>query len=231
MATINGTAGDDTLNGTNSADLIFGFGGNDILFGNGGNDQLDGGTGADAMSGGTGNDIYFVDDVGDTVIEASGEGTDQVRTTLAAYALGANVEKLRFIGSGSFTGTGNDLNNEIQGGASNDILYGGVGYDYLIGGGGDDSLYGGADGDTLDGGTGADYMEGNDGDDVYIVDNAGDTVVEAAGEGIDHVYTTLPSTRSPTSRECQLEQLLGQFHRAPATRSTTSSPAAAAPTR
>jgi Ca2+-binding RTX toxin-like protein len=191
MATINGTAGDDTLNGTNSADLIFGFGGNDILFGNGGNDQLDGGIGADAMSGGTGNDIYFVDDVGDTVTEASGEGTDQVRTTLAAYTLGLNVEKLRFMGTGSFTGTGNDLNNEIQGGASNDFLYGGIGYDYLIGGGGDDSLYGGADGDTLDGGTGADYMEGNGGDDVYTVDNVGDTVVEAAGEGIDHVYSTV----------------------------------------
>src|ERR1044072_411552 len=107
MAVINGTAGEDTLNGTNSADQIFGFGGNDILFGNGGSDQLDGGIGADTMSGGTGNDIYFVDDVGDNVIEAAGQGTDQVRTTLAAYALGADVEKLRFMGSGSFTGTGN----------------------------------------------------------------------------------------------------------------------------
>jgi serralysin len=193
MATINGTAGDDTLNGTNSADLIFGFGGNDILFGNGGNDQLDGGIGADAMSGGTGNDIYFVDDLGDSVTEASGEGTDQVRTTLAAYALGADVEKLRFMGSGSFTGTGNGLSNEIEGGASADILSGGAGYDYLIGRGGSDSLYGGADGDTLDGGSGADYMEGNSGDDVYLVDDSGDTVVEAAGEGIDLVYTTLAS--------------------------------------
>ena len=193
MATINGTAGDDTLNGTNSADLIFGFGGNDTLNGNGGSDQLDGGTGADTMSGGTGNDIYFVDDVGDSVIEAAGQGTDEVRTTLAAYALGANVEKLRFTGTGSFTGTGNELNNEIQGGGSDDTLYGGDGWDYLIGSGGSDSLYGGADGDVLDGGNGADYLEGNDGDDVYLVDNAGDTVVEASGEGTDLVYTTLAS--------------------------------------
>jgi len=193
MATINGTAGDDTLNGTNSADQIFGLGGNDILFGNGGSDQLDGGTGADTMTGGTGNDIYFVDDVGDSVIEASGEGTDQVRTTLAAYALGANVEKLRFIGSGSFTGTGNELNNEVEGGASADILYGGDGWDYLIGRGGSDTLYGGADGDTLDGGAGADQMEGNEGDDVYLVDDVGDVVVELSGEGTDLVYTTLAS--------------------------------------
>ena len=193
MAVINGTAGDDTLNGTNSADQIFGFGGNDILFGNGGSDQLDGGIGADTMSGGTGNDVYFVDDVGDSVIEASGEGTDQVRTTLASYALGANVEKLLFTGAGGFTGTGNDLNNEIEGGGSNDILSGGIGWDYLIGRGGSDTLYGGADGDTLDGGAGADQLEGNDGDDVYLVDNAGDNVVELTGEGTDLVYTTLAS--------------------------------------
>lgn len=193
MATITGTSGDDTLNGTSGADLIFGLAGNDILNGNGGNDQLDGGTGADTMSGGTGNDIYFVDDVGDSVIELSAQGNDQVRTTLAAYALGSNVEKLLFNGSGSFTGTGNELSNEIQGGASDDILYGNDGYDTLIGSGGADSLYGGADGDVLDGGSGADYLEGNSGDDVYLVDNAGDSVVEAASEGTDQVYTTLSS--------------------------------------
>jgi Ca2+-binding RTX toxin-like protein len=191
MAIINGTSGDDTLNGTSSADQIFGFAGNDILNGNGGNDQLDGGTGADTMSGGTGNDTYYVDDAGDSVIEASGEGTDTVRTTLASYALTANVEHLRFTGSGSFTGTGNDLNNEIYGGSSSDTLYGGNGYDYLTGNGGDDYLYGGADGDVLSGGTGADYMEGNAGDDVYLVDNVGDSVVELSGEGIDEVYATL----------------------------------------
>jgi Ca2+-binding RTX toxin-like protein len=191
MAIINGTSGDDTLNGTSSHDQIFGFGGNDILNGNGGNDTLDGGAGADTMTGGIGNDIYIVDDIGDSVVEAAGEGIDQVRTTLAAYALGADVEKLRFMGSGGFTGTGNDLGNEIQGGASDDTLSGGDGYDYLIGSGGSDTLYGGADGDTLDGGSGADYLEGNAGDDVYLVDNAGDTVVEASGEGTDLVYTTL----------------------------------------
>jgi Ca2+-binding RTX toxin-like protein len=191
MATINGTSGDDTLNGTSSADLIFGFAGNDILNGNGGNDQLDGGTGADTMSGGTGSDIYFVDDAGDSVIEASGQGNDEVRTTLAAYTLTDNVEKLRFTGSGSFTGTGNDLSNEIYGGSSDDTLSGGDGWDTLNGGGGDDTLSGGNDGDVLIGGTGDDYMEGNDGDDVYIVDSSGDTVVELSGEGIDHVYTSL----------------------------------------
>ncbi|HYI64993.1 MAG TPA: calcium-binding protein [Allosphingosinicella sp.] len=201
MATITGTSGDDTLNGTSSADLIFGLGGNDILNGNGGNDQLDGGTGADTMSGGTGSDIYFVDDAGDTVIEASGQGNDEVRTTLAAYALTADVERLKFTGSGSFTGTGNDLSNEITGGTSNDTLYGGDGHDTLVGGGGDDTLYGEEGHDTLIGGTGSDTMVGGDGNDVYIVDSTGDTVTEAAGEGTDQVFTSLATYVLPDEIE------------------------------
>jgi Ca2+-binding RTX toxin-like protein len=191
MATINGTSGDDTLTGTSSSDQIFGLDGNDTLNGGGGNDQLNGGTGADTMAGGTGSDIYFVDNVGDSVLENSGEGNDEVRTTLAAYALTANVEKLKFTGTGSFTGTGNDLNNDITGGTSGDTLSGGDGWDQLYGGGGNDTLLGGADGDVLSGGAGDDYMEGGTGDDVYIVDSASDSVVEASGEGLDHIYTYL----------------------------------------
>lgn len=193
MAIFNGTAGNDTINGTSGSDQIFGLGGDDTLNGLGGNDTLDGGTGMDTMTGGTGNDTYIVDDAGDVVIEASGQGTDTVRTTLASYTLGSDVEKLRFIGSGSFTGTGNDLHNEIEGGGSADTLTGGDGFDYLIGRGGDDILDGGNDGDTMDGGAGADDMEGNGGDDVYLVDNVGDTVTEQSNEGVDWVYVALAS--------------------------------------
>lgn len=193
MAIINGTGGNDTLNGTNSSDTINGLGGDDTLFGNGGSDTLDGGTGADTMSGGTGNDTYIVDDVNDSVIENSGEGNDTVRTSLASYALTANVEDLRYTGAGNFTGTGNDLNNYIYGAGGSDTLSGGDGHDTLTGNGGDDSLYGGVGHDVLSGGTGADYLEGNDGNDVYVVDNVGDSVVEASGEGTDEVYSFLAS--------------------------------------
>jgi Ca2+-binding RTX toxin-like protein len=127
------------------------------------------------------------------VNENSGEGTDTVRTTLAAYALTANVEHLRFIGVGNFTGTGNELNNDITGGGGNDTLSGGDGHDQLYGNGGDDSLYGGVGHDLLSGGSGADYMEGNDGNDAYIVDDIGDVVAEASGEGVDIVYSNLAS--------------------------------------
>ena len=48
----------------------------------------------------------------------------------------------------------------------------------------------GAD-NVLDGGEGADRMSGGAGNDTYIVDHAGDTVVEIAGDGIDSVRASV----------------------------------------
>ena len=62
-----------------------------MIYGNAGNNILDGGAGADVMVGGAGNDTYFVDNVGDVVIENAGEGNDAVFST-AHYGLSANVE-------------------------------------------------------------------------------------------------------------------------------------------
>ncbi|MBX5198241.1 RTX toxin, partial [Rhizobium sp. NZLR10] len=136
-----------------------------------GNDTLNGGTGADALIGGAGDDTYIVDNAGDIVTDAA--GTDTVRTTLASYTLGSDLENLTYIGTAAFVGTGNDLDNTIMGGAANDTLSGGVGND------------------TLNGGAGADSLIGGEGNDTYIVDNAGDLVTEAADNGIDTVRTTL----------------------------------------
>ena len=72
--------------------------------------MLDGGAGADTMSGGAGNDTYVVDDAGDVVTEAAGEGTDTVRARVS-YTLGANVENLTLTGTGAINGTGNALDN------------------------------------------------------------------------------------------------------------------------
>jgi Ca2+-binding RTX toxin-like protein len=132
--TIIGGAGNDILNGG---------AGNDVLRGNDGSDLLFGGAGVDLMFGGDGNDFYYVDDVADVVTELAGEGADLVRTTLSSYTLGASVEHLVYIGAGSFTGTGNDLNNTLIGGDGNDSLNADAGNDVLIGGQGDDTLTGG----------------------------------------------------------------------------------------
>ena len=56
-----------------------------------------------ALAGGIGKDTYRVDDAGDVVIElADGGSSDRVTTTLASYTLDDNVERLTFIGTGSF---------------------------------------------------------------------------------------------------------------------------------
>jgi Ca2+-binding RTX toxin-like protein len=183
--TLNGDAGNDTLTGDNGADTLNGGADFDFLYGNAGNDTLDGGTGADLMVGGTEHDTYFVDDAGDVVTENAGEGTDTVKTTLSSYLLGAGLEKLIFIGTGDFVGTGNGLNNTIAGGSGNDTLNG------LGGSAGSDTLNGGWGNDTLNGGIGADTMNGGGDHDTYIVDNAGDIVYEAASQGIDTVQTNL----------------------------------------
>lgn len=59
---------------------------------------------------------------------------------------------------------------------------------------GDDVLYGNLGGDTLDGGLGADMMFGGAGDDIYMVDDRKDVVVEAAGEGVDTIYSSADHT-------------------------------------
>ena len=90
--------------------------------------------------------------------ELAGQGKDKVKTALASYTLGANVEDLEFTNAGSHTGTGNNLNNT------------------LIGNNGIDTLIGGAGNDTLDGGEDLDILKGGIGDDTYVIDIVGGTI-------------------------------------------------------
>jgi Ca2+-binding RTX toxin-like protein len=177
--TITGGAGNDTLNS---------MAGDDILNGGAGNDVLNGGAGSETMAGGAGNDNYGVIGL-DVVTELAGEGIDAVYTTNGNYTLGGNLENLVYVGSGAFTGTGNELANTITGGAGNDTLNGMASNDVLNGGNGNDTLNGGAGNDTLNGGAGSETMAGGAGNDNYGVIGL-DVVTELAGEGIDTVYTT-----------------------------------------
>ena len=172
-----GTAGADSYTGGDGADTLAGAAGDDIL---------NGGLGADTMTGGLDNDTYYVDDAGDVVIENAGEGDDTIIASLS-YSLLANFENLTLTGSADLNGTGNSVANILTGNDGANVLDGGDGADRLFGGLGNDQLIGGLGGDLLDGGAGADQMAGGSGDDTYVVDDAGDTITELGGEGVDRV--------------------------------------------
>jgi Ca2+-binding RTX toxin-like protein len=197
---LNGLGGADTLRGGAGNDDLNGGDGDDKLFGDAGNDVLNGQVGADEMWGGNGNDTFVVNIASDIVVESADQGTDTVRTMLAAYTAGNHVENITYVnsanngaGTAAFTGTGNGLDNVITGGTNNDTLTGNDGNDTLLGGAGNDTLIGGAGNDILDGGTGNDSMTGGIGNDTYYVDdvtNPADTIIENAGEGSDTVIST-----------------------------------------
>lgn len=167
--------------------------GNDVIWTSAGNDWLDGGTGADAMAGGAGDDTYTVDSALDGVTELTGQGKDLVITSVS-YTLAANIENMTLTGAGTISGTGNELNNVIEGNDAGNTLTGAGGDDSLIGGAGADALLGGTGNDWLDGGGGADQLSGGVGDDTYLVDSPGDTVIELAGAGTDLIMASLSYT-------------------------------------
>lgn len=160
--------GDDTIivgAGYTSVIGISSGGGNDVLTSGSGNDQLNGGGGIDTMRGGAGNDLYFVDDAGDQVIELAGAGIDTV-SAQGDFTLSGNVENLTLGGAG--TGTGNALGNRIEGSFYDDVLRGMAGSDTLYGYIGNDRLEGGTGSDRLQGGIGTDTLVGGAGGDRFV---------------------------------------------------------------
>lgn len=133
----------------------WGNGLDNTIIGNASNNVIDGRSGADAMSGGDGNDSYYVDNIGDQVIETSGNGDDIVYSTVN-FILGDHVERLNLTGSANVNATGNALDNIIRGNSG---------------------------ANTITGGLGADVMTGGSGNDVFVF-NTGDTLMGAARDRV-----------------------------------------------
>lgn len=95
-------------------------------------------------------------------------GIDTVITDVT-WTLGANIENLILTGTASIDGTGNSLANRITGNTGDN---------------------------ALDGAGGADWLGGGAGNDSYVIDDAGDVVVEAFDAGIDDVRASVSCTLS-----------------------------------
>jgi Ca2+-binding RTX toxin-like protein len=169
--TLYGGNGNDYLDGDSDSDKMYGGTGNDELNGGGGDDTLNGESGIDTMLGGTGSDSYYVDNIGDLIIENLYEGRDLVNS-LVSYTLGNTLEDLTLVGITNLNGTGNSLNNRIVGNNSMNILTGQAGNDILT---------------------------GANGNDVYIVDADVDLGFDTINEGITGGIDTL-DFRSTTNK-------------------------------
>lgn len=169
-----------------------------------------GGAGNDTLSGGAGDDTFnfgaeYTDGCGFDIIDG-GAGYDSVSmrgvrshyviawqdaTTVTITAIDGSermtltsVEQVVFAKPPPQVASAGD--DVYAGGAGDDVFDGLAGNDVLSGNGGNDALSGGSGDDYLDGGTGADTLTGGAGNDIYIVDDAGDVVVET-GTGLSEI--------------------------------------------
>lgn len=200
-----GGDGDDWLMGGSGNDVLLGGAGNDMLFARTGNDVLNGGTGQDRYFGGGGNDTFYIDDLGDRVVDG-GAGYDRAKIAtdlggelaIGGWSLVERVvghsgqDRINATGIGhSVTLAGGDGDDSLTGGDQGDTLFGGAGHDMLNGAAGDDALIGAAGNDRLNGGTGNDFYLGGAGADVFAwSDGFGRDVVKDYTDGVDRLDFT-----------------------------------------
>jgi len=189
-----GSYHNDTITGNDESNDLYGLSGNDNLRGGGGvdglagdegDDNLVGGGGADYLEGGNGDDTVDYGSSPATVFPLRGFVISWgVTVDLSAnQAYWGDAEGDTFSGIENVSGSYYD--DTLTGTDGRNLLYGHVGTDRLSGLGGDDTLIGGEGSDTMIGGLG---------NDTYYVDDAGDSITEYGGQGIDEVRTMVSWT-------------------------------------
>ena len=201
---VHGSGGDDFIFLGAGAQAAFGDGGNDIIVaqrGGAGSSYIIGGGGGDdiiigdglaglvaSFSGDLADYAGMIDGAGRLVLtdrrEGSPDGTDRIAGASQLAFADRTLTVGQFLGefiTATFVGTDNaDL---LAANPSQAVFAWGLG--------GNDQLNGGPREDLLDGGAGADSLAGGPGDDLYLVDHAGDVVIENDAAGNDEVRTSL----------------------------------------
>jgi serralysin len=180
----NSTAGKDVYDfAKNSKPVlsIYDAGGNDTLDLSGfvSNSKIDLNPGAFSSAGGSG--IVPLDELKAKGLRPANYTEAQYTALRAAYNAPDGMLK-----DNISIAYGTIVENAV-GGTGNDTIVGNSVANVLTGNAGNDVINGAAGNDTLIGGIGADMMGGGTGDDLIFVDDAGDVVVEQAGEGTDTV--------------------------------------------
>ena len=176
----------DVINGDANNNYFDGRAGDDILSGGAGHDVIQGGAGSDELRGGTGNDTLIAD-LDDSVIDG-GEDSDiraQQYDDFDTVQINETADLTVRVSDSSATITDGTrtveaINAErIATGTGDDTLLG-DGYDnQLSGGAGDDILRGYSGKDVLDGDYGSNKLYGGSGDDILVV-KLQDGIVESA---------------------------------------------------
>jgi Ca2+-binding RTX toxin-like protein len=209
---INGGVGIDQIDGGLGIDILRGGADNDRITVRGEGSSVFGDDGSDVISlltranvdGGAGQDVLAIDLTtfssgvslnlsnlwtGGNI--AFGASTISSIEIVASHITLTEFDDILVSGASSIGFGVNALggNDVVIGTGVVDVLDGDEGNDVLVGGGGDDRLAGGLGNNELIGGLG---------DDIYTVSSSTDSVVEFAGQGIDHVNTSLASYTLPT---------------------------------
>lgn len=117
-----------------------------------------------------------------------------------AYLLdwGTSDELYQFVLSGPDTIQGSSGADYFFTYGGRDTVHAGAGGDTVLSGWADDYVDGGAGNDLLDGGQGIDTLIGGWGNDTFHVDNAGDRIIEYAGQGSDLVVSSVSWSLVPS---------------------------------